>query len=516
MPSSLWDFAVGHATKTINMVPNTKCWPRPPNEVIGRDKPTFDVDTDAFFGKVALFKVPTQPSPSSDGESRLESGIVLGKERSNGNTLTYLIASRQIVTRGAPIDTPLTDDLIKSINQIADDDDKRDEDDSPIYEWVAGDGAAIIDHEEPEHTEDTSTSTWTPHVLAPHRNKPSSSLDTVAVPEESTTPADGEDRSNAAPNTLSNSLPTSTAPTSDVTNSEPDLVTVEFDLRNEPEAAEDPPAPDEAVVGAAPNHGYNLRPKRSSWRNYTYHVSLGKALKMDRSKSETAAKAEISQLIERGVWTPVKHAPVGEKILYSSMFMKEKYDAAGKFDKYKARLVAGGDAVEPDTYNRGETSSPTVYLDSLMLILSIAAINSMSIGTLDFPGAYLNAALTKTHYMRLGAEVADIAAAVGGYEHYIRRDNTIIVKLNRALYGLPESGALWFQRLSTSLKDLRFTPSRVDACVFTRRSGDHLAIIAVYLYDLLIAASSDAHLDTVIQEIRSSYPDVKAISVFMG
>jgi hypothetical protein len=33
------------------------------------------------------------------------------------------------------------------------------------------------------------------------------------------------------------------------------------------------------------------------WRNYTYYVSLGKALKMDRSKSEAAAKAEISQLI---------------------------------------------------------------------------------------------------------------------------------------------------------------------------------------------------------------------------
>jgi hypothetical protein len=56
MPSSLWDFAVGHATKAINMVPNTKCWPRPPNEVNGRDKPTFDVDTDAFFGKVAFTK----------------------------------------------------------------------------------------------------------------------------------------------------------------------------------------------------------------------------------------------------------------------------------------------------------------------------------------------------------------------------------------------------------------------------------------------------------------------------
>jgi hypothetical protein len=72
------------------------------------------------------------------------------------------------------------------------------------------------------------------------------------------------------------------------------------------------------------------------------------------------------------------------------------------------------------------------------------------------------------------------------------------------------NGALWFQRLSASLKDLRFTPSRADACVFTRRSGGHLAIIAVYVDDLLITASFDAHLDTIIEEIRSSYPDVKA------
>jgi hypothetical protein len=69
---------------------------------------------------------------------------------------------------------------------------------------------------------------------------------------------------------------------------------------------------------------------------------------MDRPKALTAAEAEVQQLLARDVWQPVTSVPKGQRLIYSSMCLKEKYDAAGTFAKYKARLVAGGDAVEAD------------------------------------------------------------------------------------------------------------------------------------------------------------------------
>jgi hypothetical protein len=231
---------------------------------------------------------------------------------------------------------------------------------------------------------------------------------------------------------------------------------------------------------------------------------------MNRLPSIEAATAELKQLIDRKVWTPVKSAPKGSKILYSSMFLKEKYDAAGKFDKYKARLVAGGDGVNPDEYNRGETSSPTVFLDSLTLILSIAAHGDMRLATVDFPGAYLNASLKKSHYMRLSPDVADIAATLGDHQDFLREDGSMLVKLESALYGLPESGALWYTQLTGSLRDLGFKPSATDPCVFTRGSGSDYAIVAVYVDDLLIAAASESCRTKVISDLRSRYHDAKA------
>ena len=43
--------------------------------------------------------------------------------------------------------------------------------------------------------------------------------------------------------------------------------------------------------------------------------------------------------------------PKGTKAIRSSMFMKKKYDAAGTFLKWKARLVAGDDQQDKHHYD---------------------------------------------------------------------------------------------------------------------------------------------------------------------
>ena len=52
------------------------------------------------------------------------------------------------------------------------------------------------------------------------------------------------------------------------------------------------------------------------------------------------------------------------------MFLKDKYDAAGDFQKLKARLVAGGDKQDKNLYE--DLSSPTVSIESVFMILDLS------------------------------------------------------------------------------------------------------------------------------------------------
>ena len=58
-------------------------------------------------------------------------------------------------------------------------------------------------------------------------------------------------------------------------------------------------------------------------------------------------------------------------VIRSSMILREKFDAEGKFIKMKARLVAGGNNQDKTIYKT--LSSPTVSGESIMMILAIAA-----------------------------------------------------------------------------------------------------------------------------------------------
>ena len=77
-------------------------------------------------------------------------------------------------------------------------------------------------------------------------------------------------------------------------------------------------------------------------------------------------------MLIKQVWKPVlwdyltdeeRHSTIS-----SSMFLKEKFTADGKFDKLRARLVAGGHQQDRSVYSDSETSSPTVSITSLFLI----------------------------------------------------------------------------------------------------------------------------------------------------
>ena len=103
----------------------------------------------------------------------------------------------------------------------------------------------------------------------------------------------------------------------------------------------------------------------------------------------------------------------------------------------KARLVAGGHRQDRSLYSDQETSSPTVSLTAVFAQAAIAAQREDFVMTLDHKEVYLNATMKGPEVkMMLSREVSEILCEVcEDYRVYLRNNGTILVQLQKALYG---------------------------------------------------------------------------------
>ena len=79
--------------------------------------------------------------------------------------------------------------------------------------------------------------------------------------------------------------------------------------------------------------------------------------------------------------------------------MKDKFTASSAFDKYKARMVAGGNRQDKSLYD--DLRSPTIATSHVLTIVK----------TSDFAGAYLMPEMTDSYvpvYMVIDADMAKL------------------------------------------------------------------------------------------------------------
>ena len=62
-----------------------------------------------------------------------------------------------------------------------------------------------------------------------------------------------------------------------------------------------------------------------------------------------------------------------------------------------------------------------------------------------------------------------------------------MMKPEKSLYGLRQSPCNWFNTIDDSLRDMRFTVTASDPCVYIADSDDNLSNLTMYVDDLLLA-----------------------------
>jgi Reverse transcriptase (RNA-dependent DNA polymerase) len=110
--------------------------------------------------------------------------------------------------------------------------------------------------------------------------------------------------------------------------------------------------------------------------------------------------SELQSMKDHHVWdlVPRKSVPIGKKVIKSKTICHIKRDENGHISKLKTRIVAKG-----FTQTAGEdyhdTFSPVARLESLRLILAIAAQLDWELRQLDVKTAFLHAELDEEIYM---------------------------------------------------------------------------------------------------------------------
>jgi hypothetical protein len=217
-------------------------------------------------------------------------------------------------------------------------------------------------------------------------------------------------------------------------------------------------------------------------------------------------------MVVKEVFHPVEFATLSntqkKKIIRSSMFLKEKYLADGTFDKLKARLVAGGDMQDKTLH--GDISSPTVGLSSLFMIAAIAAKERRHVATTDIGGAYLNAFMKEQVYMVIEELLAAILCHLRPeYSKFLRPNGTLVVQLDKALYGCVESAKLWYDHLVNFLKELGFEQNPMDPCVFNKMVDGSQCTVCIYVDDLFITCVNKKAVDDLIDSLTQKFKEIK-------
>jgi hypothetical protein len=123
-----------------------------------------------------------------------------------------------------------------------------------------------------------------------------------------------------------------------------------------------------------------------------------------------------------------------------------------------------------------------------MTVLNKAVNDERGFDVLDVGSAYLQVDMDTVQYVRVSAQIANLLAVHDArVKDYMADDGTILVTLKKALYGLRQSGRLWYEKLQKLLLDFGFERSKHDLGLFIK--GD--LVVTCWVDDLLVLGSRE-------------------------
>lgn len=195
---------------------------------------------------------------------------------------------------------------------------------------------------------------------------------------------------------------------------------------------------------------------------------------------KAAMDRELESIEKSQTWQ-LTDLPKGHKAIDLKWIFKLKKDQNGEIIKHKARLVAK-EYVQRHGVDFDEVFAPVTRLETVHLLLALAANHGWEVHHLDVKSAFLNVVIQQEVY-------------VSQPKGYVQKGNEHkVYKLLKALYGLRQAPRAWYSRLNQCLLQLGFEKCPFEHAIYTKRTGTDSLNIGVYVDDLIVTGTDPSHI----------------------
>lgn len=212
------------------------------------------------------------------------------------------------------------------------------------------------------------------------------------------------------------------------------------------------------------------------------------------AEGDAAWRAAMQQMdaVERNRTWELADLLAGHHAITLKWVFKLKKDEAGAVIKHKARLVARG-FVQQEGVDFDDAFVPVARMESVRLLLALAAQEGWRVHHMDVKSAFLNGDLKEEVYVRQPP-----GFVIPGKENKVLR-------LRKALYGLRQAPRAWNDKLDSTLKKVGFQQSPHEASVYRRGKGGNALLVGVYVDDLVITGSKEEEVEEFKAQMKATF-----------
>ncbi|PRQ26842.1 putative RNA-directed DNA polymerase [Rosa chinensis] len=220
----------------------------------------------------------------------------------------------------------------------------------------------------------------------------------------------------------------------------------------------------------------------------------------------TQAMNEELEALQKNLTWDVVTMPVGKKTVGCRWVFTVKLKADGSIDRYKARLVAKG-YTQRYGIDYEETFAPVAMINTVRILISLAATKDWPLHQFDVKNAFLNGNLEEEVYMDMPPGVKNMPCDTGK-----------VCKLKKSLYGLKQSPRAWFGRFSKSMRMFGYKQSNSDHTLFIKRRQDKITALIVYVDDMIVTGDDLKEIEALQKYLSKEFEmkDLGQLKYFLG
>jgi hypothetical protein len=217
-----------------------------------------------------------------------------------------------------------------------------------------------------------------------------------------------------------------------------------------------------------------------------------------------AMDEELASIRNNKTWE-FASLPQGHRAIGLKWVFKVKKDPEGNVIKHKARLVAKGYA-QRQGVDFDEVFAPVARMETVRLMLAIAAHCGWQVHHMDVRSAFLNGELAEEVYVHQPPGYASVG------------NEGKVLRLHKALYGLRQAPRAWNAKLDASLASLGFERSPLEHAVYKRHGDKATLLVGVYVDDLIITAMDEKEIALFKKQMHQLFDmsDLGLLSYYLG